>query len=508
MNSIGRQTTRWGAAAALVLALGACDSLLEVDLPAAVTEDAVNDASIAPILLNSIMGQFECAYNNFTFDASGMEDNYQMVTGVAGNYSQYTATPGGGGCGTAAYSQSYRNPLLIARRQGYQTYNSMLNDWGTSQELVATVAFYTAATLDIFGEHFCEFAIDGGQLLTPANTLDSAEVWVDRTMTAITAAGGDFAITTTAGTHTSSIQTASYGLRARIRWARGDLALAAADAALVPDGHVSWVLREEGSSRKNTPSSAQSGGGGIQAAGFLQGPVQLKTPALSYGITDLGSHPNGTAWTSPLRFTGYIDLGIETLTGAAISATGFPVLETDAGAEDDTRITHIVGNTAGGLLDIPQRYPNLSDDIPLINWKEMRLIRAEAAGATQAGIDHVNVIRAADGLPEIGGGGDDTYRDSLIGDADAYEDMLLEETRRALWQEGRFWSRKIIANDKLWFPRALGDEINAGASYTFGGGVRQLMSNTEYQVNEWFAANGDLALRGTGCTAFEAPVGF
>ena len=524
MNSIGRQTTvrpgRWGVAAALFLALGvgACDSLLEVDLPSAVTEDAVNDASVAPILLSSIMGQFECAYNNFTYDAAGQEDNFQMVSGVAGNYSQYTATPGGGGCGSGAYSQSYRDPLLIARRQGSQTYNSMVNDWGTSQRLVATTAFYTAATLDVFGEHFCEFAIDGGALMTPANTLDSAEAWVNRTMTAIAAAGvpgGTFPITTNSGEHTDDIEMSAYGLLARIQWARGDLADAAISAAEVDDGHVTWVLREEGSSRKNTPSSAQSGGGGIQAAGFLQGPVKLKGATDSYGVTALGSHPNGTPWTSPVRFTGYIDLGIETTTGRAINAAGFPVLETDAGAEDDTRVTHTVGNTAGGPLDIPQRYPNLDDDIPLINWKEMRLIRAEAAGATQTGIDHVNVIRAADGLPEIGGGGDDTYRDSLIGDADAYEDMLLEEARRALWQEGRFWSRKIIHNEKLWFPRAEGDLINTGASYTFGGGVRQLLSGTEYQVNENFVALGGLDARGKGCDAigevtslYQAPVGF
>lgn len=517
MNSIGRQTTagpgRWGVAAALFLALGvgACDSLLEVDLPAAVTSDALDDPSVAPILVNAVMAQFECAYSSFLMDAAGQEDNFQMVTGVAGNYSQYTATPGGGACDGDAYSQEWRDPFLIARNQGYTTYNSMVNDWGSSQVLIGTVAFYTAAILDVFGEHFCEFAIDGGALLTPTNTLDSAEVWVDRTLAAVTANGSDFAITTTAGTHTSSIQTAAYGLRARIKWARGDLAAAAADAALVPDGHISWVLREDGEVRRNMVSTSQSGGGGIQAAGFLQGPVKLKTDTNSYGITELGSHPNGTPWANPLPFTGYIDLGIETATGRAVSDAGYPVLETDAGAEDDTRVTHTVGNTAGGLLDIPQRYPNLSDDMPLINWKEMRLIRAEAAGPSAAGVDHVNAIRTADGLPLIAG----AYRTLVEGDADRYEDMLIEEVRRALFEEGRFWARKIIHNDKLWFPRAEGDLINAGASYTFGDGVRQLLSGTEYQVNENFVALGGLDARGTGCDAvgevtslYQAPVGF
>jgi len=512
MNFIGRQTTagscRWGAVAALVLSVGVagCDGLLEVNLPAAVTSDAVNDASVAPILVNTVMAQFECGYSTFAMDAAGQEDNFQMVTGVAGNYSQYTATPGGGQCdGGNTYSQSWLDPFLIARAQGADTYNKMVNDWGTSQQLVARVAFYEAAILDIFGEHFCEFAQDAGPLMTPVNTLDSAEAWVNRVLAITGGATGDFAVTTTAGTQTTSLQTAAYGLRARIRWARrgaGDLALAAADAALVPDNHVTWVLREEGEGRRNMISTSQSGGGGVQAAGFLQGPVKLKTATNTYGITLLGSHPNGTPWPNPLPFTGYIDLGIETATGRAVYDTSYPVLETDAGAEDDSRVAHAVRNTAGGPLETPSRYPNQADDIPLISWKEMRLIRAEAAGPSAAGVDHVNVLRTAAGLPLIQG----AYRTLVEDDAARYRDMLIEETRRALFEEARFWSRKIIHNDLLWFPRAEGDLINAGASYVFGGGVRQLFDGTEYQVNPNFVAGGGQALRGTGCAPFEAPV--
>jgi len=510
MNSIGRQTTagpgRWGMAAALVLALGvgACDSLLEVDLPATVTSDAVDNAAAAPILVNAVMAQFECGYSSFLMDAAGMEDNFQMVTGVAGNYSQYANTAGGGQCDTDAYSQEWYDPFLIARAQGYTNHASMRNDWGSPSTLVGKNAFYVAAILDVFGEYFCEQAIDSGPLLTPDQTLAVAEGWIDSVFAAVTAAGGDFAITTAAGTHGSSIQTAAYGLRSRIRWARGNLAGAAADAAMVPDGHVTWVLREAGEKRRNMVSISQSGGANIQAAGFLQGPVKIKTPTDDYGVTQLGSHPNGTAWTSPLPFTGYIDLGIETATGRAVSDTGVPVLETDAGAEDDTRVTHAIKNTAGGPDLVPQRYPNDSDDIPLINWLEMRLIQAEAAGPSAAGVDFVNEVRDAAGLPNVAG----AYRTLVEGDAARYRDLLIEERRRALFEEGRFWATKIKHNTILWFPRSVGDLINAGASYTFGGGVRLLLQGDEYQINENFADNGGLALRGTGCDPYEAPVGF
>jgi hypothetical protein len=512
MFSIGRQTGRGWGIAALVLAVGAagCDSLLEVDLPAAVTSDALDNAGSAPILVNAVMAQFECGYSSFLMDASGYEDNFQMVSGVAGNYSQYASSAGGGQCDTDAYSQEWIDPFLIARAQGADTYNKMVNDWGSTQKLIGTDAFYVAAILDVFGEYFCEAAIstlttDGG-FLTPTNTLDSAEAWVQRTLDAVTANGGDFAITTAAGTHTTSIQTAALGLRARIRWARngaGDLAAAAADAALVPDGHKSLVLREAGEKRRNMVSVFQSGGAGIQSAGFLQGPVKLKSASNTYGITTLGSHPNGTAWTSPLPFTGYLGLSIVSATGEAVIG-GVPVDTTVAGTVRDTRVAYARKNTAGGLDNVPQRYPNDTDDIPLINWKEMRLIRAEAAGNTAAGIAHVNAVRAADSLPLIQG----AYETTLLGDADAYQDLLIEERRRALFEEGRFWSTKIRWNEKLWFPRSVGDLINTSASYTFGGGVRILFDANEYQVNTNWVAQGGLAARGTGCDPYEAPVGF
>jgi hypothetical protein len=504
--------------AALVLAVGAagCDSLLEVDLPAAVTSDALDNPGAAPILVNAVMAQFECGYSSFLMDASGMEDNFQMVTGVAGNYSQYSATAGGGQCDGDAYSQEWIDPFLIARAQGRTTYESMLG-WGSSQTLIGTAAFYTAAILDVFGEYFCEAAIStltqDGAFMTPANTLDSAEAWVQKTLDAVTANGGTFAVTTAAGTHTSDIQASALGLRARIRWSRngaGDLAAAAADAALVPDGHVTWVLREAGEKRRNMVSVNQSGGSGIQASGFLQGPVKIKGATDAYGVTVLGSHPNGTPWTSPLRFTGYLGLSIVSATGAALQANGFPVDSTVAGTVRDTRVTYAIRNTAGGLDNVPQRYPNDTDDMPLVNWKEMRLIRAEAAGRTQASIDHVNVVRAADGLPGIGTGADTSYRDAVLADAtgEMWEDMLIEERRRALFEEGRFWATKIRHNDKNWFPRSVGDLINAGASYTFGGGVRLLWDGNEYQINPLWVEAGGLALRGTGCPVGERPVGF
>jgi hypothetical protein len=58
------------AAAALLvtwLSIGAtaCDSLLEADIPGRVEESALNDPALATTLVNSALGQFECAYGNY-----------------------------------------------------------------------------------------------------------------------------------------------------------------------------------------------------------------------------------------------------------------------------------------------------------------------------------------------------------------------------------------------------------------------------------------------------------
>ncbi len=516
MNRIGlknRSGPRSIALACVLLAIVGCDSLLEVNLPAAVTSDALDNPGVAGVLLNSIMANVECGYSTFVFDASGQEDNYQSSTGVAGNYPQYTPVAGGGSCDTNPYSQSWIDAFLVARGQGYVVYDQINGyedvDVPDKAELLAQTAFYLAVVLDIFGEHFCEFAIDGGPLLSNQATLDIANGWVDSVFTNITRAGGDFAVTTGAGTHGTSLMHMANGLRARILWAGRDLAGGAASAALVPDAYVGWVLREGGEKRRNITSSAQGGGGGTQAAGFVQGPVQLDNSARSYWITELGSHPvTGVAWPSPVPFTGYLDLATDS-EGRAVDNGGYPL--TTAGATPasvtdvvgaltvDPRIKLKIGNTAGGDDNIIQKYTDLSDDIPLISWREMRLIQAEAAGASAAGTAFVNAVRAADGVGLLSG----AYLTLVQTNADRFDDMLIEERRRALWLEGRFWATKILKNEKLWFPRGVGDFVNPAQIRSFEGGVRQLLQNDEYEINTNFGLDD----RGAGCAAGERPVG-
>ncbi len=510
MHRIGRQWCQWGTTALVALvAMTGCNKLLEVNLPSAIAKEDVDVPTSSQLRVNSVLAQFECAYSSFTLASGGYEDNFERYTGVAGLYSEYQSTPTTASCDTDTYSYAWLYPLLTVRLQGYDSYSAITGYAGVANKdkLLAEISLYTAISLEVFGEHMCDFTIstyddaagtvDYGDPMTPLQTLAVADGWIDSTFNHITAAGGDFGIKVTQGTITSSIQTMAYGIRARILLAAGDTAGAAAAAANVPNDFMAYVLREDGEKRRNMVSSMQGGGGGTQAAGFLQGAIRLKTSSNGYGVSSLGTNPaNGDAqWPDSIPFTGYLNLAIDS-EGRAVMSDGYPITTLNtAGATADSRITYEIGNTAGGLDNIPTKYPNLADDMPLVNWREMRLIEAADAGPSPAGVAFVNEIRTADGLPTITGG----YATTLASDATEYRYMLIEETRRALWLEGRFWSTKTENTDLLWFPRFDGNWINSASQYVLYGGVRVLMSNDEYNLNPKFT--GGLADRGTGCAS-------
>jgi hypothetical protein len=507
MMNIRRQV-RVAALMCAVAATGACDKLLEVDLPSAITSETLDNPNTSALQVNSVIGLVECAYSALTVHASGLEDNFQRVAGSGPGFSQYLDTPSGGDCDTGNWDDSFVENLLVARFEGYRAYSDILGYTVPNKErLLTQLAMYNVVTLGVFGEFFCEFAISSrdrvtgvvafGQLMTPTQTLDLAEDWADSVFAHLALApAADSVLSTTAGVITSNIGRTTYGLRARIRYANGDLAGAALDAAQVTDNHMAWVLREDPEDRRNAMALVQGNANNVQSQGFLQGPVTVGTIP---GITELGSHPvTGVAWPSPVPFTGYLNLAIETATGRAVSDAGYPLTIGAGMTPDTTRVRFLAsGNVSGGPRPIQRKFTTLAADIPLLNWREMRLIRAEAAGPSVAGVDHVNVIRTAAGLPLVQG----AYRTLVETDADAFDDLIIEERRRALWLEARFWSTKIQKNEKLWFPRRVGEWVN-NSNYELNGGVRVLMPNNEYEINPNFG----LAARGTGCPADERPV--
>src|SRR5687767_9488623 len=98
-----RRQARAAALMFAVAATGACDTLLEVNLPSAVTSDVLNDPGTAALQVNSVAGAVECAYSALVVWASGLEDNFQRVAGSGPGFTQYGDTPSGGACDTGVW---------------------------------------------------------------------------------------------------------------------------------------------------------------------------------------------------------------------------------------------------------------------------------------------------------------------------------------------------------------------------------------------------------------------
>ena len=90
----------------------------------------------------------------------------------------------------------------------------------------------------------------------------------------------------------------------------------------------------------------------------------------------------------------------------------------------------------------------------------MWLIRAEIEGGQRA-IDLVNELRAADGLPLV------TYADP--GDAKEIRYMIIEERRRALHLEARFFMTKAQEHRPPLVPERRGRNRENGTRYAWRG---------------------------------------
>jgi hypothetical protein len=495
---------RAAALGACVLALAACDDLLVADFPDTITEHDLRDARNAELQLMSAIALFECGYSAFGWVALGHEDVLESRAGVA-NVHSFTATPYTGDCDTAQQDGSWFDQIMgsramISNPRGTGVYDRLRNEWDlplTRERLSAISAIYMAAALDHFGEFYCEMTFDGGDLLSPDDVLAMAESWITDLALVHIANEGDFALPNGISTSAESM---AHGLRARIRWARGDLAGAASDAESVPPGFTAWVTREVGTTRRNKiyDSGTSAAFSGMTRQNVWWNPsTRRPNPA------------TGLSWPDTIPFTGYVFLGVLP-DGRAIDDRGYPIvwasgrtvqeapIPLNNGAVPDPRVRHRFHSISGPAKpEIPTRYGSAADDIPLVDWEEMWLIRAENEGG-QGAIDLVNEMRSSAGLPIV------TYMDGGSATAEEIRFMVLEERRRWLFEDaGRYWSTKIRNTDVLWFPRAEG---RSESGFQLLGGVRLAMPDAEYTINPYFLARGALAARGTGCDPLEAPV--
>ena len=139
------------------------------------------------------------------------------------------------------------------------------------------------------------------------------------------------------------------------------------------------------------------------------------SPATTSGLHDFDrTNPvTGLDWPDPIPFTGYLFLGIMP-DGRALDDAGFAVRWAEEfraagdaptqllnGAVEDPRTKHFKKSVQGPTQrEVPDTYSSDADDLPLVDWEEMWLIKAEIEGG-QAAIDYVNEIRDVYSLPNV-----------------------------------------------------------------------------------------------------------
>ena len=476
-----RSWRRRGTALMLGLSLGVlagCDGLLDVDLPAQLTDDALNDPQGAQVLVNSVIQHFEEAYDVHVYRTLGREEGGEV----------YLCGPM---CDVSNYVTAWSHFEGMSESLWFNDQlRDRLGDW-TAQEVpdrqkfLAITSIYEGAVLSLFGMNLCEVTIDGGEKQTPEAILQQADAALTRALTEIQTAG-DFALPNSIA---SSARNMAYGLRAQVRWFQGDLQAAAQDAAQVPQGFTAWSTREPGERRNDGWYSGTSGG-------FFE----LYDPVDWW--EGLPNPVTGQEWPDVIPFTGWTYLGVLP-DGRAVHENGIPV-RTQAGwhndhgvepnAVRDPRVPHETAQIQGKSTtfgEVATKLTGEGSDHALVNWREMLLIRAEAAGGQEA-INLVNQLRADAGLPLV------TYADP--GNAQQIDYMIWEERRRVLFNEGRFFYTKLKNLDTFWFPRDNGG--TRGQRRSLNGGIRYTMPNNEYIANE----NLTTADKATGCAQHERPV--
>lgn len=381
-----------GATVALVLlggVLAGCESLLEVDVPGAVTESSLSNPQMAQSLLVGAVGELECALGQY-IEGSAMLSDEVISSSFWRNYNVWGAklqelNTWTGPCQESidASNLGFYVALSRARFMADDAFERIgAFDEGelpiSKSGAQAQLAAYGGYAHLLIAEGFCEAAIAGGPLLTRAQVFDLA---VDKFSTALTLAqqAGD----------QSLVNTARVG-QARALLNLGQRAEAAALAKLVPEGF-------ERTANYST------------VTGRRYNRVWVNSVRNRY----LSVHP------------AYRNLTV--------------------GGEPDTRVTlddtGTVGHDNFTELFLQTKYPAANSPIPLASWREAQLIIAEAE-LGQSAVDRINALRDFHGLPR--------YTPANVGDNAAILAQVLDERARELFMEGQRLGDKLRHN--LPFP--------------------------------------------------------
>jgi len=172
-----------------LLSVAACSNLLEVKYPGRIPIELLNNPTYAAVLADGVVGDLECAYNNYFSGSSAHSDEFEASNdnGSLANAGERNITEDNGDYSSSACEASSINtagnfgiqvPMHTARYQAEDVY-TRLSAWSDAEVpgrtgLMAKVRAYGAYAYTFFGETYCTFAKDGAAPGPPSDALNIA----------------------------------------------------------------------------------------------------------------------------------------------------------------------------------------------------------------------------------------------------------------------------------------------------------------------------------------------
>jgi len=363
-----------------VLGCNILDQGLQATAPDKIETSTLEVPANAGLIVNSAIGNFECALGSYIVDAGMMSGELMDATPTAANWAfdrrdtDPSADTRYATNGCDAYG--IYTPIQVARGTADRALE-LLQGWTDAQvpnrqDLIARAAAYAGYSRILLGEGFCEAAINLGPKMTSTEVLASAEGMFTTAIAAAQSAGD------------AQILNMAYVGRARARLDQGNTAGAATDAALVTPGFVINASAEATPSTRQNRVNALNQNGAVSVAPSYRGLT----------VTDA----NG----NQVPDTRVVDTSAKTSTGAPRN-----------------------GNDNRTPWFIQTKYPTTSTPIPVASYKEAQLIIAEVQQG-QTAVNIINSLRAAKGLPAFSST-----------DPTAIANEVIEARRRELFLEGQ-----------------------------------------------------------------------
>jgi len=365
------------AAAAFVVA---CDTgrLLDVQAPNSVPVTVFDSPANAALMVNSAIGDFECAWGGYVVSTGIQSDELQDATLTAANWQLDRRddgfTSGSYGTGGCTGTQAIYTPMSTARWEADQAVTKLAG-WTDAQvanrvSLLVQANVYAGFSYAALGMAMCQAAFDLGPLVDQKGMFALAE---KRFTDAITAATGVASL--------STYLNAAYVGRARARLYQHNLTGAAADAQLVPKGFVFNAAMDANNTRRYS----------------------------------------------------HVYQAIVQSTNTSVEPTARKLMTEQGEVDPRSATTQLSGKASDGITDkfVPNKY-NASTltagqglPQPVARYEEAQLILAEAQGGASA-VTIVNTLRATVALKPYVGATDATSITALIA----------SERQRVLFVEG------------------------------------------------------------------------